>query len=199
MSSNASLKQKFLSHLVKVVPFSGWSQTSMEETSQALGFDREFWKVLFEGGIDEAITLYAAEVDELMLKSLNNPKFKNLKTHERITEALKARIRVFANNRALMNKTIAYLANPMNNLLFAKLGWRTVDFIWHEIGKDTATDFNYYSKRSLLLGVYMSSLIYLQSDESTDLQDTMSFIDRRISDVMGFGKTINKVKSFFAA
>jgi ubiquinone biosynthesis protein COQ9 len=59
--------------------------------------------------------------------------------------------------------------------------------MWRIAG-DRATDFNHYSKRAILMGVYGStSLVYLD-DTSEDLADTRAFLNRRIDDVMQFEK-----------
>ena len=61
--------------------------------------------------------------------------------------------------------------------------WRTVDAIWYAAG-DTATDFNYYSKRGLLAGVYSATVLYWLEDRSEGFANTWSFLDRRIAEVM---------------
>ncbi|MEO1798553.1 MAG: COQ9 family protein, partial [Pseudomonadota bacterium] len=70
-----------------------------------------------------------------------------------------------------------------------KLMWGTADAIWNALG-DTSDDFNWYSKRTILSGVYYSTLLYWLGDDSLDGQATWSFLGRRIDDVM----TIEKVK-----
>ena len=59
--------------------------------------------------------------------------------------------------------------------------------MWRVAG-DTATDFNHYSKRALLVGVYGSTSLVFLDDESAGLADTRAFLDRRIDDVMRFEK-----------
>ena len=59
--------------------------------------------------------------------------------------------------------------------------------MWRLAG-DTATDFNHYSKRAILSGVYTSTTLVYLGDESDDLAETRGFLDRRIDDVMRFEK-----------
>jgi ubiquinone biosynthesis protein COQ9 len=61
--------------------------------------------------------------------------------------------------------------------------------MWRIAG-DTATDFNHYSKRCILLGVYASTVLVYVDDGTEDLAQTRAFLDRRIDDVM----QIEKVK-----
>ncbi len=63
--------------------------------------------------------------------------------------------------------------------------------------RDTATDFNFYTKRGLLAGVQSSTVLYWLGDESEGQAATWGFLDRRITDVMRIGKAIGKVRGRF--
>ena len=47
----------------------------------------------------------------------------------------------------------------------------TVDAIWYAAG-DSATDFNFYTKRGLLAAVYGATMLYWLDDRSPDCTDT---------------------------
>ena len=72
----------------------------------------------------------------------------------------------------------------------AKLIWGTSNKIWTALG-DTSTDYNWYTKRATLSGVYSSTVLYWLGDNSPDHAATWEFLDRRIGDVM----QIEKVKA----
>jgi ubiquinone biosynthesis protein COQ9 len=78
--------------------------------------------------------------------------------------------------------------------------WRTVDAIWYAAG-DTATDFNYYTKRALLAGVYGATLLHWLDDRSEDSTATWAFLDRRIAEALGvpraLGDIAKRVGDFF--
>jgi ubiquinone biosynthesis protein COQ9 len=59
--------------------------------------------------------------------------------------------------------------------------------MWRLAG-DTATDYNHYTKRMILSGVYGSTLMAFLDDESPDFADTHAFLERRIDNVMQFEK-----------
>ena len=72
-------------------------------------------------------------------------------------------------------------------------GWyKTVDAIWRICG-DRATDFNFYTKRGLLAGVYASTLLFWLDDHSENCAATWAFLDRRIANVIDFPKWKAKV------
>jgi ubiquinone biosynthesis protein COQ9 len=66
--------------------------------------------------------------------------------------------------------------------------------MWRAAG-DTATDFNFYTKRALLAGVYGATLLVWLDDRSEGCAATWRFLDRRIADVM----TIQTVRGRLAA
>jgi ubiquinone biosynthesis protein COQ9 len=87
------------------------------------------------------------------------------------------------------------LALPFNGPLALRLLYRTVDAIWYAAG-DTSTDFNFYSKRALLGGVFSSTMLYWLNDRSPDDEATWAFLERRLADVMRFEKLKANITSW---
>ncbi|MBE9555052.1 MAG: COQ9 family protein, partial [Proteobacteria bacterium] len=115
---------------------------------------------------------------------------------ERVRTAVQIRLRQAEPHREAVRRSLAFLAMPQNAVLGAKLLYRTVDAIWHVAG-DTATDWNFYSKRGLLAGVFGATVLYWLNDRSEDYADTGDFLDRRLRDVATFGKATGKLKERF--
>jgi ubiquinone biosynthesis protein COQ9 len=65
--------------------------------------------------------------------------------------------------------------------------------MWRAAG-DTATDYNFYTKRALLAGVFSSTVAVWLDDTSEDLSDTESFLRRRIENVMEIEKAKAKAR-----
>ncbi len=93
-----------------------------------------------------------------------------------------------ASDRESLRRALAILALPQNLGRAARLGWRTVDGIWRTAG-DTATDYNHYTKRAILLGVYGATVTVFLDDDSEDFADTRAFLARRIEGIMRFEKS----------
>jgi ubiquinone biosynthesis protein COQ9 len=96
-------------------------------------------------------------------------------------------------DKEALRRALAVMALPQNLPRAARLGWRAADAMWHAAG-DTATDFNHYSKRTLLLGVYASTMTVLMDDDSENAAETRAFLARRIDNVM----QIEKFKARFS-
>lgn len=72
--------------------------------------------------------------------------------------------------------------------------WDYSDQIWRRCG-DTSIDYNYYSKRILFNTAYATTQLYLLTDQSANKVESWNFLERRIEDIMQFGKGINDLKT----
>jgi ubiquinone biosynthesis protein COQ9 len=115
-----------------------------------------------------------------------------MKVRERIRTAVLTRLDQAEPHREAVRRAAAILAQPQNAARAARTLWRTVDAIWRACG-DTSTDYNFYTKRAILAGVYSVTLLVWLSDESEGRATTHAFLDRRIAGIMSFEKTKARV------
>jgi ubiquinone biosynthesis protein COQ9 len=87
---------------------------------------------------------------------------------------------------------LTILALPVHAPLAARLLYRTVDAVWFALG-DRSTDYNFYTKRMLLAGVYSATLLYWINDKSAESAETWAFLDRRIGEVMLIPKAMGRL------
>ncbi|MCC8398255.1 MAG: COQ9 family protein [Rickettsia endosymbiont of Labidopullus appendiculatus] len=88
----------------------------------------------------------------------------------------------------------SYFSTPSNTIFATKTAFRTCDLIWRYAG-DKSIDYNYYTKRSLLLSVYITSILYYIQDESENNIDTDKYITKSLSNIITiFSKCKNIVK-----
>jgi ubiquinone biosynthesis protein COQ9 len=66
--------------------------------------------------------------------------------------------------------------------------------MWYAAGDD-ASDFNYYTKRSLLAPVYTTTALCWLADTSDGHADTWAYLDRRIADVMKVPAIMSRIKA----
>ena len=71
--------------------------------------------------------------------------------------------------------------------------FKIADEIWFLAG-DKSTDYNYYTKRIILMNIYAITFSFFVFDNSKDLERTKKFLDREISAVLKFGNLKNKLK-----
>ena len=73
--------------------------------------------------------------------------------------------------------------------------FKIADEIWFLAG-DKSTDYNYYTKRIILMNIYAITFSFFVFDNSKDLERTKKFLDREISAVLKFGNLKNKLKKY---
>ena len=85
---------------------------------------------------------------------------------------------------------VAAVGSPITPLALKSL-YRTVDAVWYGIG-DTSTDWNFYSKRAILAGVYGATLLYWLDDRSEGQARTWDFLARRLDDAIAVPRALGQ-------
>ena len=167
--------------------FDGWSEAALAMAAGELGVPADRARLAFPGGAAEMIDAWFDAIDKAMLDAFPPERIAAMKIRERIRALVLFRLETAAPYREALRRAFAILALPQNALAGAKLAWRSADRMWRLAG-DTATDFNHYSKRTILVGVYGSTSLAFLDDESEEMAETKAFLDRRIDGVMRFEK-----------
>ncbi len=181
------IKDAFLTSMLKLVISKGWNESTLNENLILNDINIEKFYVFFPNGIDDLILRYINRIDISMIKSIQ--KNKEARIQDMISSALKYRFTVINKQKSVVAKTNKFLVLKPKLALY--LAWKTSDSIWSTIG-DKSTDFNYYTKRSLLSLVYISTLAYWRSNKKQE--DINNFIDRRIKGIIKFGMLKKQTK-----
>jgi len=167
--------------------FDGWSAEAVRNAALEAGIDPDVAAYAFRGGQMEMIDAALGHVDRLMLAALPAEELANLKIRERISRLVRFRLNAFAGQEEALRRAHAIMAMPQNAVQAMKLGWRSAYLMWRQAG-DTSTDYNYYTKRTILAGIYTATLAVFIDDHSEGKADTLAFLDRRIDGIMRFEK-----------
>ncbi|MFO1187265.1 MAG: COQ9 family protein [Alphaproteobacteria bacterium] len=186
-------KRRILEAALIEADFGGWQLETLRAAADKAGIARDRQRLAFPRGVLDLIELYSDTADAVMADGLKAHDLAALKVRERVKLAVRLRIEALAAHKPAARAALHHLASPLFAAEGMKLLYRTVDTIWREIG-DTSTDFNFYSKRALLAGVYASTLWTWTEDMSGDCAKTWAFLDRRIENVMGIEKAKAKLR-----
>jgi len=171
--------------------FDGFTDSVLQKAAMEAGVQDA--ARLFENGPISLVEFYSTWADAQMEAKLAATDLKAMKIRQRITAAVKARLSVLAPHKEAARRAAALLSLPMHAALGAKLVYRTVDAMWRAAG-DTSTDFNFYTKRGILAGVYGSTAMRWFNDTGEDEKATDEFLAARIENVMQFEKFKAKAK-----
>lgn len=188
-------KDALLAAILPDVPFDGWTAAALARAAERVGLDPAELRSLCPGGPRDLIAWFSHWADRETLRALEVRDLSELKVHERIATGVEARLAVLAPHREAVRRSLALLSAPQNLALGAKLLYDAVDAIWYAAG-DTSTDFNFYTKRALLAGVYAATTLYWLDDRSPGSTDTLAFLDRRLRDVLTIPKTTERVRAW---
>lgn len=166
--------------------FDGWCSTARDMAADSARIDRDVAALALPNAT-AMIDAWFAHIDAAMEAALPLEALQAMKIRERIQRSVEARLDAMAANRESLRRALSVLAMPQHVAMAARLGWRTVDLIWHRAG-DTATDYNHYTKRGILFGVYTATITVFLDDESEGQRDTRAFLARRIAGIMRFEK-----------
>ena len=183
MSESDALREKLIDAVVTHVPFDGWGDKALLTAAQDLGVDPGLARNAFPGGAIELIDFHSRLADRRMVADFEQADKTGLKLREKVALAVRLRLSSNSAHREAIRRALTTLALPVNAPLAARLLYRTVDAIWYGLG-DRSTDYNFYTKRMLLAGVYSATLLYWINDKSAESVETWAFLDRRIAEVM---------------
>ncbi len=191
MKNTTQIRDDILDALLPAVAFDGWTMDAARAAAAQAGYEPDMADAVFPGGADDIVGHFADRADREMLAALGDGN--HLKIRERIGAAVRARITWLNRHKEAEREAVAYWMRPLRKYKGAKIVWRTADRIWDWAG-DTATDYNRYTKRGLLSGVIAATTVYWLRDDARTLDNTFSFLDRRIENVLQLGKVMGNFK-----
>jgi len=167
--------------------FDGWTDAAVVAAAEIAGVDPEAARFVFGGKAMAMIAAWTRAIDAGMAAALPAERLASMPIRERIRALVEFRIAAIAGREEALRRALIVMARPGNVAAAARLGWKSADVMWRLAG-DTATDYNHYTKRATLAGVYAATLAVLVDDRSEDHADTRAFLSRRIDGIMRFEK-----------
>lgn len=195
MDPDTALRDRLADEFMAEAAFDGWTRAALASSGRALGLPAGEAERLFPGGPLQALSYVSERADRRTVEDMEKEGASALKIRDRITRAVRIRLERHIGPREAARRALSMLSLPLNAGLALKLLYRTVDAMWYAAG-DTSTDFNFYTKRATLAGVYSSTLLYWLNDRSPGAEATWAFLDRRIDDVMKFEKLKGQLRSW---
>ena len=173
-------EQQALDAALRIAPRLGWGRATLVAAAKACGLSPAEADLLFPNGGRDLAALLSRRHDAAVLAALPDPA--TLKIRERIRAAVVSRLDAAAADQAALRRWIGFLSLPPNLPLALRLVWESADQLWRWAG-DTATDENHYSKRAILSGILIGTLV---QDLTAGRGAALETLDARIQNVMDF-------------
>ncbi|HEY0282242.1 MAG TPA: COQ9 family protein [Rhizomicrobium sp.] len=194
---DAALKGAVVEAALAHIPFDGFTDRLMNRAAKEAGASKADMLRLFPDGALGLLAAASESADAEMEERLGKLDLAAMPVRGRIAAAVKTRLALLKPHKEAARRAVAHLSLPPNVALAAELVYRTVDAMWRAAG-DVSTDFNFYTKRGILAGVYSATLLRWLADDSEDESATDAFLAARIENVMQFEKFKAQAKSTLA-
>ena len=165
--------------------FDGWTDKAVGSAAAQGGVDPAQARLAFPDDAAHLVEAWIDGVDAAMEAHFTPDVVAAMKVRDRIRSMIWFRLETTGPAREAVRSALSILAMPQNLALGLRTGWRSADRMWRLAG-DTATDYNHYSKRLILAGVYSATLLAWLDDDSEGWSETAAFLDRRLAGVMRF-------------
>ncbi|CAN5358479.1 COQ9 family protein [soil metagenome] len=178
------MEQAVLDAAIQRAPVLGWNGRLVRAACEAEELSLGDQELLLPNGARDLAALLSRRHDAQALETLAGKPAATLKMRERIAAAVSARLEAGAADLDAARRCAGFLALPTNADLGLSLAWESADVLWRWAG-DTATDWNHYSKRTLLSGILIPALTMRLFDGKDRAK---AFVAARIENVMAFEK-----------
>ena len=176
------MEQAVLDAAIRLAPTHGWSGRMVRAACAETGLSQGDQDLLLPNGPRDLAALLSRRHDARALETLGEAG--SMKIRDKIFAAVSARMEAGAADLEATKKCAGFLALPTNADLGLSLAWESADHLWRWAG-DTATDWNHYSKRTILSGILIPALTMRWFEGRARAE---AFVRARIENVMAFEK-----------
>ncbi len=178
------------------VPRLGWTMEAVRAALVEHGGIADDAAMLFPGGPAELVEAFVVLADRWMAEDTAAADMAGLGKTKRVRAVIGLRLARLRPYKEAVRLAIGFLALPRQALLGLRLTRGTIDAIWRAAG-ETLEDRSRHTKRPILGVVYGSTLLVWLRDGTLDDAVTLTFLDRRLSDVGRIGKLRGKIEARF--
>ena len=151
-------KTNILNLSKKIIEQNGWNTLLFKKISAQSDININDLTVLFPDGYIEMLKF---ALDQTNLELVNKCKKINLSKiplHKRIKKILLAKFKIMEKEKKYFKRIFYFLLIPTNYKTLSTQLYKSIDLMWYIAG-DNSTDFNFYTKRMILSGIYTSLII----------------------------------------
>ncbi|XP_015252931.1 PREDICTED: ubiquinone biosynthesis protein COQ9, mitochondrial [Cyprinodon variegatus] len=194
------LQARILTAALEFVQLHGWSMEAIAAGAESLGLSSASTGMFYNGAGDLVLHFISqcnAKLTEILAEQHNQVQLgqaERKKTADFLRDAVETRLRMYIPYIETWPQAMSILLLPHNIPDSLKHLSTMVDDIWYYAG-DRSTDMNWYTKRAVLTGLYNTTELVMLQDSSPDFQDTWTFLDNRIQDVVNMATTAKQMQS----
>ena len=185
-------KEDILKKAKKIVSIEGWSSEIFSKL-QKQNIEKNDLFYFFPDGYKDLLEYALQNINEKLEYKLKKINLINFPINKRIKKILLLRFDILNEDKEFYKKTFNHLLLPTNNKISKKSLYNSVSTMWYLAG-DNSTDFNFYTKRLILSGVYTNALFVFFSKEMKYVEENIDKNLKRISKIPRIKERISFIK-----
>ena len=183
--NNYLLKKRleFLNYARTYISKNGLNKNTFKDISNKYKLDLNETELLFPEGNVDLIKFALEKLNRDLEVYCNKIDLIRLPTHKRIKKVLLSKIYLMNRDKLFYKTIFLNLLIPKKYLSLPKQLYNSVDQIWFIAG-DSSVDFNFYTKRLILSGIYSRiMLFFFNNDDQVGLEKILDEDLKRVSKI----------------
>ena len=187
---------KILKFAKIVVAKDGLTSNTFKNISKKYDLNIDEMNLLFPGGKNDFLQFVLEQLNIDLENYCKKLDLIRLPVHKRIRKILLSKIYIMDKEKKFYKKIFLSLLIPKKKFSFPVKLYKSVDQIWFIAG-DTSVDFNFYTKRLILAGIYSRVIFFFfNNNNQTLLEDLLDSSLKRVSKIPELKTKFNIFKDY---
>ena len=175
----------------------GLTQNILKDISIKNKLDLNETELLFPEGNGDLIKFALKQLNNELEEYCKKIDLIRLPIHKRVRKILLSKIYLMNKYKSFYSNIFIYLFIPKKNLSLPSQLYNSVDQIWFIAG-DSSVDFNFYTKRLILSGIYSRvMLFFFNNDNQRELESLLDENLKRVSKIPEIKSKFRILKEYF--
>ncbi len=154
-------------------------------------------QLLFPRGNKDLIKFTLEQLNKDLSEYCKKIDLIRLPVHKRVRKILLSKIHLMKKEKQFYRNIFLNLLIPKRDLSLPRQLYKSIDQIWFIAG-DTSIDFNFYTKRLILAGIYSRVILFFfNNDDQAALEKILDNNLRRVSKIPEIKSQLNVFKKYF--
>ena len=187
---------KILKYAKTIIADHGLTSNTFKKISYESKIEINEIELLFPEGRSDLIQFILDELNKNLEEYCKKIDLIRLPVHKRIRKILLSKIYIMDKEKKFYKKIFLSLLIPKKNFSLPIKLYKSVDQIWFIAG-DTSVDFNFYTKRLILAGIYSRVIFFFfNNNNQTLLEDLLDSSLKRVSKIPKLKAKFNIFKDY---
>ena len=176
-------RQVVLRFAKEFVSEKGFTKNCLENISKKYGLNTDEADLLFPQGNIDLIKFALEQLNNDLEVYCKQIDLLRLPIHKRIRKVLLSKISLMNKDKLFYRSIFLNLLIPKKNFSLSSQLYNSVDQLWFIAG-DSSTDFNFYTKRLILSGIYSRvMLFFFNNNNQEELENILDESLKRVSKI----------------